>query len=587
MKNIFLKTSLICAAAFIGSVAFAAPDPSAANLMNAGGYDAGLIDNTNFIQTKKYQQKVKYQETKDPAIIEEEIRQKMDLLNTEQVTFVLKQINISGNTVIPTHVLMRLVDFKIGQEVTINDLIMSANDLTDYYQSKGYISTIAYLPPQKVKDGSVEIKILEGKYGQVTVNNGKWERKSYLTKKYMDDNNIKTGEVLNVKDVRNALTDMTTEEYMKGQISFADNEESEEYSDVTLDVKDRFPINLDVRYDNQGRDMFGTQRGVLYAGLHDVTGHGDTLMGTVAVSRHSVGAGGMYSLPIAKNDTRLNIGYSYSHVKLGNALNRYYPGMNAKGDSHDVFIGVSRRLLKGDDFRLYGDITFDMRNTETSAYDGAYESAYRSRVLRASLTDVKDDSYGRWMFNTAFSTGIPLDASDYNKARNLPSNNFVKVNASAARLQVLPKNNLAIFQVNTQYANRALYASEAMAIGGMSSVRGYDEAYRIGDYGVTASFEYRMPVPGFKALLPKKYEFISDSIQLAGFYDFGWYGNRFTDKSSEYMMSAGPGVVLKLTKYLSANMYWGFPIGKRLPDYVNNMDRRNCRFHFTLTSNIL
>ena len=587
MKNIFLKTSLICAAAFIGSVAFAAPDPGAASLMNAGGYDAGLIDNTNFIQTKKYQQKVKYQETKDPAIIEEEIRQKMDLLNTEQVTFVLKQINISGNTVIPTHVLMRLVDFKIGQEVTINDLIMSANDLTDYYQSKGYISTIAYLPPQKVKDGAVEIKILEGKYGQVTVNPGKWERKSYLTKKYMDDNNIKTGEVLNVKDVRNALSDMTTEEYMKGQISFADNEESEEFSDVTLDVKDRFPINLDVRYDNQGRDMFGTQRGVLYAGLHDVTGHGDTLMGTVAVSRHSVGAGGMYSLPIAKNDTRLNIGYSYSHVKLGNALNRYYPGMNAKGDSHDVFVGVSRRLLKGDDFRLYGDITFDMRNTETSAYDGAYESAYRSRVLRASLTDVKDDSYGRWMFNTAFSTGIPLDASDYNKARNMPSNNFVKVNASAARLQVLPKNNLAIFQVNTQYANRALYASEAMAIGGMSSVRGYDEAFRIGDYGVTASFEYRMPVPGFKALLPKKYEFISDSIQLAGFYDFGWYGNRFTDKSSEYMMSAGPGVVLKLTKYLSANMYWGFPIGKRLPDYVNNMDRRNCRFHFTLTSNIL
>ena len=145
----------------------------------------------------------------------------------------------------------------------------------------------------------------------------------------------------------------------------------------------------------------------------------------------------------------------------------------------------------------------------------------------------------------------------------MASNNFVKVNASAARLQVLPANNLAIFQVNTQYANRHMYASEAMQIGGISSVRGYDEGFRIGDYGVTASFEYRMPIPGLKALLPEKYEFISDSIQLAGFYDFGWFGDRFNEDSVGYLMSAGPGIVVKLTKYLSANLYWLFPFRLR------------------------
>lgn len=586
MKKILFKTSLVCFAAMVGCSVYAAPDPG--NIGSGlSGYDAGIIDNSNFIQTQQYRQKVKYEETKDPAIIEEEIRQKMDLLNTEQVSFKLNKVNITGNTVFPTYVLMRLIDFKIGQNVTINDLIASANEITDYYQNKGYISTIAYLPPQKVKNGEVNIVILEGKYGLVQINNGKWQRKSYLAKEYLIDNGIETGNILNVKDVRNALADMSTEEYMKGSVSFSDNEDSEEFSDVTLDVKDRFPINLDLRYDNQGRDAIGTQRGVLYAGLHDVTGHGDTLMGTLALSRHSLGVGGMYSIPIAKNDTRLNLGYSYSHVALGNALNRYYPGMNAKGNSHDVFIGVSRRLARGEGYRLYGDITLDMRNTETEAWDGIYQSAYRSRVLRGSLTNVKDDNYGRWLFNTGIAGGIPIDASDYNKARNLSSNNFIKVNASAARLQVLPANQLAILQVNTQYANRHLYASEAMQFGGIASVRGYDEGFRIGDYGVTASIEYRAPIPGLKKLLPEKYGFISDSIQIAGFYDFGWFGDRFIDGSADYLMSAGPGIVLKLTKYISANLYWGFPIGKRLPDYVNNTDRRNCRFHFTVTSNIL
>lgn len=583
MKKILFKTSLLCLTAMLGSCAISAPDPG--NMGSAwGGYDPGSIDQSNFIQTQQYKEKVRYEETKDPAVIEEEVRQKMELLNTKQVSFTLKKINIKGNTVFPTHQLMRLVDFKIGQEVTINDLIMSANDITDYYQGKGYISSIAYLPPQKVQNGEVDIVILEGKYGLVNVNPGKWERKSYLTKKYLQDNNIETGKILNVKDVRNALTDMTAEEYMKGAVSFSDNEESEEFSDVTLDVKDRFPLNLDIRYDNQGRELIGTQRGVLYAGLHDVTGHGDTLMGTLALSSRSLGVGGMYSLPIAKNDTRLNIGYSYSKVRLGKEFKMY----NIKGESHDVFIGVSRRLAKGDGYRLYGDITLDMRNTDmTSGLIPDLNSSYRTRVLRGSLTDVKDDSYGRWLFNTGIAGGIPIDASDYNKARNLASNNFVKVNASAARLQVLPKNNLAILQVNTQYANRHLYASEAMQFGGIASVRGYDEGFRIGDYGVTASIEYRTPIPGLKALLPEKYGFISDSIQIAGFYDFGWFGDRFIDGSADYLMSAGPGIVVKLTKYLSANMYWGFPIGKRLPNYANSTDRDTCRFHFTVTSNIL
>ena len=580
MKKIILKTSLICASMLIANSAFAV---DASTFVNQGSYDPGLIDNTNFIQSKRYETREKLTETKDPAVIEEEVRQKMDLLNTKQVSFKLKNINITGNTAFPTYVLMRLVDFKIGQEVTINDLIMSANDITDYYQGKGYVSTIAYLPPQKVQNGTVEIKVLEGKYGNIEINPGKWERSSYLNKHYLKDNNIEPGKVLNVKDIQNALTEMNTEEYMKGAVAFSDNEESEEYSDVTLDVKDRFPINFDLRYDNQGRDAIGTQRGVLYAGLHDVTGHGDTLMGTLAMSHKSIGVGGMYSIPIAKNDTRLNLGYSYSHVKLGNVLKP----LGIEGDSHDVFVGVSRRLAEGNDYRLYGDITFDMRNTNTSLFDKFYETAYRSRVLKGSLTDIKDDFYGRWLFNGGVSGGIPIDASDYNKARDMASNNFLKLNASVARLQVLPKNNLAILQVNGQYANRHMYASEAMQFGGISTVRGYDEGFRIGDYGVTASLEYRTPIPGLKALLPEKYGFISDSIQLAGFYDFGWFGDRFIDGSADYLMSAGPGIVVKLTKYISANMYWGFPIGKRLPDYAQNMDRRNCRFHFTVTSNIL
>ena len=203
--------------------------------------------------------------------------------------------------------------------------------------------------------------------------------------------------------------------------------------------------------------------------------------------------------------------------------------------------------------------------------------------------------YGRWLISGGVAGGLPIDATDYNKARNMQSNNFVKVTANAARLQVMPHNQLAIFQVNGQYANRHLFASEAMQIGGLSTVRGYDEGFFLGDYGVNASFEYRFPIPFLHAILGEKYRFISDSIQLAGFYDFGLVGNRFQTDAvdgyhhTQYLQSAGVGTVLKLTKYISANLYWGFPIGKSFYDYMGkeNYNRRNCRFQFMLTSNVL
>ena len=78
-----------------------------------------------------------------------------------------------------------------------------------------------------------------------------------------------------------------------------------------------------------------------------------------------------------------------------------------------------------------------------------------------------------------------------------------------------------------------------------------------------------------------KLKFLDESIRLAAFYDFGWFGDRYADYDSDYLMSVGGGLVLKLTKYMSGNVYFGVPVGKK-PEDASNM-----RVHFTVTSNIL
>jgi len=262
--------------------------------------------------------------------------------------------------------------------------------------------------------------------------------------------------------------------------------------------------------------------------------------------------------------------------------------MGIESKSHNFFGSVSRRLVKTDNYKLYGDIGLDIRNTKTT-FDilPMLDYKYRSRTAKINLTNIKDDFYGKTFVSLGTGVGIPgmggtdnmYGASKHDKS--VPNNNAVKVFANAARLQALPLRSTGILQVGGQWANRALLPSEKMSIGGMTSVRGYEESAFIGDYGMTASAEVRFPVPFLRMMLPEKLHFVDDSIRLAGFYDLGWFGNVKSGDGAETVMSVGGGVILKLTKYLSGNVYIGVPIGDK-PENASG-----CRVHFILSSNIL
>ena len=553
-----------------------------------GSFDPGVIDQTNLIQLKEYERKTRenmeeHERGREVIEMNKKMREQVDQLPNKEVSFKLNSIKFTGNTRFTEEQLMDLICEKIGNEVTINDLITMANMVTEYYQQNGYISTIAYLPPQKVQDGNVEIVVMEGKYGKVEIEGNKWARDKFVRATYLKDKNIEPENVLNVRDIQETLREMNASGYMKGQVSMQDNEESAQYTDLTLQMKDRFPIDFDFRFDNQGRDAIGLNRAVFFAGMYNLTGWGDKLLSTTALARRSVSQGVFYSVPIGRHETKLNLGYSYSGLTMGEQWKEF----DIKGHSHNFFAGLSRRLVKTENYKLYGDISLDIRNTKSTFGEQKITlNEYKTRALRVNFTNIKDDFYGKWFGNVGASVGLPMmDASDEFDGYHydwLPTNKFVKVNANLARLQILPMRSMAIIQAGGQWASHGLYPSEKMQFGGISSVRGYEEGFLLSDYGVTASLEFRSHIPFLNRILPEKLQFIDDSIQWAAFYDAGWFGNVGTDTyGPSYVMSVGGGLIVRLTRYLSGNVYIGIPIGDK-PEGASN-----CRVHFTITSNIL
>lgn len=556
---------------------------------NYGNYDPGVIDHTNLRQIKDYEQKVrddKIHEHYDQEVdMNKVMKSKMEELPNKEVSFVLNSIHITGNTEYTEEQLMDLICKRVGDTVTINDLITMANTITEFYQNNGYISTTAYLPPQKVEDGNVEIVVMEGKYGNITIEGNKWARKKYLNATFLKDKSIQEDKVLNVADIQESLREINATDYIKGAVALEDNEDSEQYTDLTLKVKDRFPIDLDLRFDNQGRSIVGLNRFVIFAGMNNLTGFGDKLLSTTSIARNTIGQGVFYSVPIGRHETRLNLGYSYAGTKLG----KQYKDLDIKGKSHGFYVDLTRRLVKTENYKLYGDIAFDMRNTETTIKGMKFdELKYKTRAIKLNLTNVKDDVYGKWFGNIGIAKGIDVfDASNravrgdiYGDKKRTPSNRAVKLQASVSRLQVLPWRMMGILTANGQWTNRNVWGPDKLQIGGVSSIRGFEEGLLLSDYGVTGSTELRVPVP-FLNHLPDKLRFIDDSIRLSAFCDMGWFGDYSRDIHSDFVMSVGGGVVLKMTRYLSGNVYIGVPI-------VNKPhDASNFRVHFMITSNIL
>lgn len=557
------------------------------HLPDIGNYDAGIIDHQNLRQIKDYEQRVrddKIREHYDQEVdMNKVMKSKMEELPNKEVSFTLNSIHITGNTEYTEEQLMDLICKRIGEQVTINDLIGMANTITEYYQNNGYISTTAYLPPQKVEDGNVEIVVMEGKYGNVTIEGNKWARKKYLNATFLKDKNIQEDKVLNIADIQESLRELNATDYIKGAaVSLQDNEDSEQYTDLTLNVKDRFPIDLDLRFDNQGRSSVGLNRFVIFAGMDNLTGFGDKLLSTTSIARSSIGQGVFYSVPIGRHETRLNLGYSYSGTKLDKGE---FKSLDIRGKSHSFYIDLSRRLVKTENYKLYADIAFDARNTKsTMLHNTMVANEYKTRAVKLNLTNVKDDVYGKWFGNIGVSKGVDIfgasDERSFDKKH--PNNKALKLSASLTRLQALPWRMMGIFTANGQWTNRNAWYPDKLQIGGVSSVRGYEEGWFLRDYGVTGSVELRAPIPGLNHL-PQKLRFIDDSIRLAAFCDMGWFGDYMDGPSgsSDFIMSVGGGLVLKMTRYLSGNVYFGVPIVNR-PHDASSM-----RVHFMITSNIL
>ena len=77
------------------------------------------------------------------------------------------RFNFSGNTLFDDDALRAVVQEFIGKELDFEGLTDAATKVRAYHRERGYFLAQAYLPQQAIRDGVVEIAIIEGRVGVV------------------------------------------------------------------------------------------------------------------------------------------------------------------------------------------------------------------------------------------------------------------------------------------------------------------------------------------------------------------------------------------------------------------------------------
>ena len=83
----------------------------------------------------------------------------------------MKSFRITGATRFPESKLLPLVKEYAGREVSLADLEQAAARISKFYRQNGFPVARAYVPAQEIKDGGVEIAVLEGRYGKLDLRN--------------------------------------------------------------------------------------------------------------------------------------------------------------------------------------------------------------------------------------------------------------------------------------------------------------------------------------------------------------------------------------------------------------------------------
>ncbi len=513
---------------------------------------------------KELEAEIKKKKTK-PEIEEELPAAAMPALPSEKV--LIKTIKVTGATLISKKEIDPVIKQFENKELPLTEMQKAADLITDLYRKKGYITSRAYLPPQKIENGTFEIKTVEGKMGDLDVK-GNYYYKSYLFKKKFI---LRKGEPFNYYILTKILRKINSQPDRFAKAVLVPGE-APGATDVKLEVKDNLPIHASWDYDNYGSRYILNNRYQFGLRHNNLFGMGDMLDVKYMLSEADAYQmiGGSYVLPVT--DT-FNLGFSTFWSKLH--LMGDYKSLDIRGNSQIYSLFATQNIADDDNFTFNLNMGLDIKNI-FNFQQGQETSRDMMRPLKVGYDIDVTDPLGRTVMSNEINIGLPgfmAGAKAQDSRASVPGSGgeFVKFLFNIFRLQPMPFESMILWKNQIQASTKVLTATEQYQIGGVINVRGYPIAELVGDQGLSSTVEWSFPV----YFIPKdlKIPFTQtkfyDAVRLVAFYDYGAVWLREPNaaaKPFDQLSDFGWGVRFNLPKNFFFKAEFAYPINAQASD---------------------
>jgi hemolysin activation/secretion protein len=516
-------------------------------------------------QSERQKQEFEGKALKIPKI---EVPQKEEKPSLPGLSFVLKEIKISGSTIFASKELLSIYQDiytnYYNKEVTLQDMQKIAQKIQDMYDKKGYLTTNVFIPEQDIKDGIIEIRVIEGKMGELKVEGNKYFS-TPLIKSYFHS---KKNEILNVDTLRKDILRLNQNSGLDVKIIVSPGE-LPQTSDIILQVKDSFPWHVGIAEDSLGTRLTGKYRTSYTLRCTNLTGNGDTFFEDTLFSRLSFGESVSYTLPLGSNGTKFSVDATYFKMKIG----KEFVPSDIIGRTQIYSPRVSWELALREDHQADFLVGMDIKSV-IKKQQSIQITDDQLRLPWFGFNFNKQDVHGSTSFSPRFTFGTSefLGASSRNHpsaSRANTGGEFVKYTQSLNRVQRMPLKSYMTLRSQMQIASHTLPSVEQFQIGGAYSVRGYPEGAYLCDTGGYLSADWLFPmylIPE-RWMLPKQDMALRYQIQPVIFADAG--GGKLKkvlsgEKETQFLAGFGGGLQFNF-KGVSLRVEWAKPFGGDKP----------------------
>lgn len=440
-------------------------------------------------------------------VVEEPVRPA--LTAPAAVRFRVSGFRITRSTAFTEAELLPLLTEFTGKDLSLADLQRAADVITRFYRDRGYFVARAYVPAQDIKDGIVEITVLEGKIDRISIRpTGETRLRDTVVEATLRaalpaDGLIREEELERGLLLLNDIPGVDVRSVLSpGTVLGA--------SVVTVEVSEGPLVSGNVDFDNYGNKFSGPYRLGAAVSVNDPSGHGDLL--SLRATASSGASYGRLAYQIPLGHSGLRIGGAYAETRY--ELCCEFASLQAKGEAQTVTLNTAYPLRRGRESSFYVTAAYDAKHYFNSTIAGT-TSDKKADVGTLGVNGESRDFLGGGGLNSfaaAVSFGqLNLDglaadrALDDATARTHGS--YTKTAVSLARLQRLGEATSLYTGLSGQLASKNLDSSEKFILGGPFGVRGYPTGEAAGDEALLLNVELRHDVqPG---------------LQVAAFVDHG------------------------------------------------------------------